>query len=972
MGCSVSKAREERQLTNGKTHGEYLKGVLRRVEAFQSLGDLELQMAMELLAPARYQEGDVLVRRGTLGSQMFIVVSGKLVSEVQPNRKDRGLTVYLKSKQLSRLSIRLSPGKVYYNAGDCFGDRYLFRRETWQATVTAVTDVNVLALTDANYHQIIADRDFREETLRNVKLLEMLSEDQIAKVAGALQRRVFEAGEKLCSQGDTAGLEMFIVESGECVATVRTATEEQEVKRYNHGELFGELALLKNSPRGATITASSKTAVFVLRRNDLERLLGPLSQLRAEQYLADPRKLIADFYSPGDTRGPKGSLELKSLVPDPTRPTSWFAVYRPTSSESIAKMLGRVGVGKGLNVKGKSAKRNRLSGFVPFIQISDNAHKSAIEKPEGGARVQIFYCCARHRDEVQMKLDEIAQQQVAAAEAAAHRTSDASQASEKVIQTQASADSKAPKHQMHPKASDASQASRPQRNQSSADFFLRPIDDYCPHKFGLDMPEAAVHELYIKGADLSPLVGWETGRGSEPAFMDMNLHAVREKSDPAVVIYQSDQTNPFNPLGLLVAYAEKTVKPVVSDFDTFLVGSKGMSYEPLPAKQVELMLWSLQHTENILCHPEAKTWTSRWLEVLKQEASRGFHPAPPKYGYGDPTSYKLICDIIDVTCPCGAIRHGAESFNFYFPQELDDKYLIVWSGFADTPWEYKTEPQLREFLLERARDGYAFPLHPVWPVRDQGWYEVLEALRDHGAELSAWFPPESHVMERIDDVHARFPKGLSASRSLSDVTKSIDLDVEGCEFLDLATMEVKKVVRARWDRIRDCVIRYAMKQRIEHLKENAIFVMSEEASEKAPREEEKGIHYIRSSSALQSASRLRAASNSSDFQIPCQHFNSKDSIDIAKDRFSQIETQRSKESVSAAIPYLVVAQSDNEALLNVKALPVVPPKNGFAHDDEDEVASRVEIMEHQQDAAGRSRNRTCFQFCCAEKVVTNL
>ena len=38
--------------------------------------------------------------------------------------------------------------------------------------------------------------------------------------------------------------------------------------------------------------------------------------------------------------------------------------------------LGRVGVGKGLNIKGKSAQKNQLSGFVPYLQINDNDHKA--------------------------------------------------------------------------------------------------------------------------------------------------------------------------------------------------------------------------------------------------------------------------------------------------------------------------------------------------------------------------------------------------------------------------------------------------------------------------------------------------------------------------------------------------------------------------------------------------------------------
>ena len=36
---------------------------------------------------------------------------------------------------------------------------------------------------------------------------------------------------------------------------------------------------------------------------------------------------------------------------DPANNSSWFVVYRPCSRDSIAKMLGRVGVGKGLNIK---------------------------------------------------------------------------------------------------------------------------------------------------------------------------------------------------------------------------------------------------------------------------------------------------------------------------------------------------------------------------------------------------------------------------------------------------------------------------------------------------------------------------------------------------------------------------------------------------------------------------------------------
>merc|ERR1719482_2337170 len=97
------------------------------------------------------------------------------------------------------------------------------------------------------------------------------------------------------------------------------------------------------------------------------------------------------------------------------------------------------------------------------------------------------------------------------------------------------------------------------------------------------------------------MLGWETGRDSEPGLLNMNLHSLREQSLPSVCLYQYDRTDPMNPLGLLLAYAEKQVLPVVSDMDTLLVGSKGgMKYEQLSHDQTELVKWCLEKTESLL------------------------------------------------------------------------------------------------------------------------------------------------------------------------------------------------------------------------------------------------------------------------------------------------------------------------------------------------------------------------------------
>ena len=113
------------------------------------------------------------------------------------------------------------------------------------------------------------------------------------------------------------------------------------------------------------------------------------------------------------------------------------------------------------------------------------------------------------------------------------------------------------------------------------------ILDGCLPAYGLQLPERLFIEALVMRRDISHPPGWDTGRPSQPAYMDMNLQATRGGGWPAAVVWQYDCKQPMNPRGLLMAYEEEgVVTPVVSDMDALLVASKGISFSPLDAAQV--------------------------------------------------------------------------------------------------------------------------------------------------------------------------------------------------------------------------------------------------------------------------------------------------------------------------------------------------------------------------------------------------
>ncbi len=96
------------------------------------------------------------------------------------------------------------------------------------------------------------------------------SAGELLAVMGGLQLLSFDAGDIIITEGEP-GSSLFVVSSGRVKAFVRNpAGRHAQVREMDEGSFFGEISILKGSPRTATVTAASRVDLLELDRATLD------------------------------------------------------------------------------------------------------------------------------------------------------------------------------------------------------------------------------------------------------------------------------------------------------------------------------------------------------------------------------------------------------------------------------------------------------------------------------------------------------------------------------------------------------------------------------------------------------------------------------------------------------------------------------------------------------------------------------
>eukprot|EP00933_Yihiella_yeosuensis_P006845 TRINITY_DN111664_c0_g1_i1.p1 TRINITY_DN111664_c0_g1~~TRINITY_DN111664_c0_g1_i1.p1 ORF type:complete len:618 (+),score=43.53 TRINITY_DN111664_c0_g1_i1:152-1855(+) len=404
-----------------------------------------------------------------------------------------------------------------------------------------------------------------------------------------------------------------------------------------------------------------------------------------------------------------------------TKCENLILIARESSEKSILLMATGMAVGKGANIKGKSSKggiSSQVAGYVPFIQIVNDEDKARLSwKPRAGKLICCFFSNSASRDAVLAR-----------------------------------------------------------HGGESLDGF----QGVHGAVYGLVVTALQLQEAFL-APPLTRDVQWNYGRESSPMFMDWNLESVASFGEPSnpevppVCLVQGDSLNPFNARGLLMAHiCQKQVRPVTSDIDLWGYLIQGGPHDDLDEQNSKLAFWCLEQTEQIIASSSREDWDTQWMQMLQKGGKSAFAHLCTEdmspLGFGDDRLIEIIRGCVARTSETGAVRHSAECSNWYFPQPLDDHFLVI---CADVPsgwlqqWRYMTEDGLRTFVQDMATKGFAAAINPTIPVRYPAWRDIYSRTATEGRTEA--------ILQRVQRLCDEFPFGFQAKPGNMPALEYMDL-----------------------------------------------------------------------------------------------------------------------------------------------------------------------------------------------------
>jgi CRP-like cAMP-binding protein len=245
---------------------------------FTYFDEVQIKKVSNYIEAQFYKPNETVFSEGDLGRKLYLIVDGVFEVFKRETSDDENIMIELSKK-------------------DFIGEQSLLKHQFQNTSIRAKTDGLMLSL-DARVFSSLIKKDL--SMLRKyVKVIDDLwfiksnelfrnyTNESLSPIVNAFKHKSFKMGRYVFKEGDV-GDEFYIIRNGE--VGVYLKRKSTPLALLSIGEFFGEIALLKNTPRTASIKTITETETLSLSRESLNRIMSDDLNLQSSlEFLSDQR-----------------------------------------------------------------------------------------------------------------------------------------------------------------------------------------------------------------------------------------------------------------------------------------------------------------------------------------------------------------------------------------------------------------------------------------------------------------------------------------------------------------------------------------------------------------------------------------------------------------------------------------------------------------------------------------------------------
>jgi len=300
MGCVSSKPTKPKRAATSPSGPNIFIPKLQKIPFLQTLNEDDLCTIANNLQVREFKPDEFLMKEGETGHEFFIILDGTCTVLTQ----ESGVIAEL-------------------HAGDYCGEQALLNDCVRTASIKALCHVQCVTLQQASFKQLLGEssnitfakrdakrtavvsmpqpvrqvdrksmlkpNDTRQWLLEKVGsnlLFETMTQDQKLAIIDRMHKINVTTGTNMIVQGED-GDELYVIDRGNFDVII----DDSKVASLGRGNCCGELALLYDAPRNATVRATEDSTVWTVQRADFRNALQTMYQKKDAAHMGLLRQL---------------------------------------------------------------------------------------------------------------------------------------------------------------------------------------------------------------------------------------------------------------------------------------------------------------------------------------------------------------------------------------------------------------------------------------------------------------------------------------------------------------------------------------------------------------------------------------------------------------------------------------------------------------------------------------------------------